>query len=53
MSFLCPECKKSGFEVQVVRLSTYGQRSINLLELDGKTKHLHLFDPEKLDNYES
>ena len=32
---ICEECKKSGFEVEVRKLSTYGQRDINLVNIDG------------------
>ena len=39
---ICEECRKSGFEVEVRKLSTYGQRHTNLVNADG-SHHIHLF----------
>jgi hypothetical protein len=43
---LCQECKKSGYDIEVIRLSTFGQRDTNLVNLDG-SKHLHFYSPNE------
>jgi hypothetical protein len=40
---ICKECKKSFYDIEIIKLSTYGQRDSNLVNLDG-SKHLHLYN---------
>jgi len=57
---ICDECKRlSGIEVEIKKLSIFGNRDSYLVDVDTEgnigERHLHFFDYEKFtfDNYES
>jgi hypothetical protein len=39
---ICPQCKLSGYEVEVQKLSTYAGKNTYLVNTDG-SRHYHLF----------
>lgn len=43
-SRICAECARSGYEIEIIILSTYNQRDRHILNLDG-SEHRHYYCP--------
>jgi hypothetical protein len=41
---ICPECKKSGYEIEIIALETYGGKDKHILNVEDQSEHVHLFN---------